>query len=50
MSYNKVISLKSARQERVNSVNVVWTSIERFSNVMDVRWTLKQRCGVLTGL
>ena len=27
---------------------VIWTLIQRFLNVMDVRWTLKQRC-VLTG-
>ena len=29
--------------------DVLLTSIQRRSNVMDVRWTLKQRC-VLTGL
>ena len=23
---------------------VIWTLIQRYSNVMDVRWTLKQRC------
>ena len=29
--------------------DVIWMSIQRFLNVMNVRWTLKQRC-VLTGM
>ena len=36
---------------RVDSLlkDIIWTSIQRLFNVMDARWTLKQRC-VLTGL
>ena len=30
------------------TIDVIWTSIQRFLNVMDVRWMSKKRC-VLTG-